>query len=201
VRVISQSKTRNWKGEVIDLSITFGSEGIEKRHRTQLSTAVKDIQDLISGRKKLPYSVLPAAEANALKALREAQTELIFGSNEYGVQGINAQEKDDPNRLVWLNSAGMMITTEGGATSKVAATADGIVADVISAGILNADKVAIMGGDGNSYAYISGAYAEVRGTFKQTWKGETNTYDIKSMLQNGYLRFRNESENASLYYS
>src|SRR5699024_8098989 len=35
VRVISQSKTRNWKGEVIDLSITFGSEGIEKRHRTQ----------------------------------------------------------------------------------------------------------------------------------------------------------------------
>src|SRR5699024_5206491 len=33
VRVISQSKTRNWKGDVIDLNITFGSEGIEKRHR------------------------------------------------------------------------------------------------------------------------------------------------------------------------
>src|SRR5699024_6766415 len=51
------------------------------------------------------------------------------------------------------------------------------------------------------YAYISGAYAEFRGTFKQTWKGTTNTYDIKSMLQNGYLRFRNDSEHSSLYYS
>src|SRR5699024_9267768 len=187
VRVISQSKTRNWKGDVIDLNITFGSEGIEKRHQSQLTTAVKDINDLIAGRKQLPYSVLPAAEQNALRALREAQTELIFGTAENGVQGIIAQEKDDPNRMVWLNSAGWMISTDGGATSKVAATADGIVADVITAGILNADQVAIMGGDGNSYAYISGAYAEFRGTFKQTWKGETNTYDIKSMLQNGYL--------------
>src|SRR5699024_11036128 len=201
VRVISQSKTRNWKGEVIDLSITFGSEGIEKRHRTQLSTAVKDIQDLISGRKKLPYSVLPAAEANALRALREAQTELIFGSNENGVQGIIAQEKDDPNRLVWLNSAGWMISTDGGATSKVAATADGIVADVITAGILNADQVAIMGGDGNSYAYISGAYAEFRETFKKTWKGETNTYDIKSSQKKGYWRFRTDSKHSLFTYS
>src|SRR5699024_2710455 len=201
VRVISQSKTRNRKGDVIDLNITFGSEGIEKRHQSQLTTAVKDINDLIAGRKQLPYSVLPAAEQNALRALREAQTELIFGTAENGVQGIIAQEKDDPNRMVWLNSAGWMISTDGGATSKVAATADGIVADVITAGILNADQVAIMGGDGNSYAYISGAYAEFRGTFKQTWKGTTNTYDIKSMLQNGYLRFRNDSEHSSLYYS
>src|SRR5699024_10525936 len=100
VRVISQSKTRNWKGDVIDLNITFGSEGIEKRHRSQLTTAAKDIQDLIAGRKKLPYSVLPAAEQNALRALREAQTELIFGTAENGVQGIIAQEKDDPNRMV-----------------------------------------------------------------------------------------------------
>src|SRR5699024_10613996 len=123
------------------------------------------------------------------------------GSNENGVQGIIAQEKDDPNRLVWLNSAGWMISTDGGATSKVAATADGIVADVITAGILNADQVAIMGGDGNSYAYISGAYAEFRGTLKQTWLGNTNTYDVKTNLEDGYLRSRNDSEHRSLYFS
>src|SRR5699024_6684636 len=148
VRVISQSKTRNWKGDVIDLNITFGSEGIKQRHSPQLTTAAKEIKDIIAGHKKLQYNVLHADEQNALRTLREAQTELIFGSNENGVQGIIAQEKDDPNRLVWLNSAGWMISTDGGATSKVAATADGIVADVITAGILNADQVAIMGGDG-----------------------------------------------------
>src|SRR5699024_7276263 len=191
----------DWKGRIVDLSVTFGDEKITKRHQAQLSTAAKDINDLIEGRKKLPYSVLPAAEQNAMRALQKARTELIFGESKNGVQGIIAQEKDDPNRMVWLNSAGWMISTDGGATSKVAATADGIVADVITAGILNADQVAIMGGDGNSYAYISDAYAEFRGTFTQTWKGETNTYDIKSMLQNGYLRFRNDSEHSSLYYS
>lgn len=201
VRVISQSKTRNWKGEVIDLNITWGSERIAKRHQSQLSTAVKDINDLIAGRKKLPYSVLPAAEQTALKALREAQTELIFGTTENGIQGIIAQEKDDPNRMVWLNSAGWLISTDGGATSKVAATADGIVADVITAGTLNADQVAIMGGDGDSYTYLSGDYFEARGQFTRTWFGEKTTYDVKTKLENGYLRFRNDTEDRSLYIS
>ncbi len=201
VRVISQSKTRNWKGDVIDLNITFGSEGIEKRHRSQLSTAVKDIQDLITGRKKLPYSVLPAAEQSALRALREAQTELIFGSNENGIQGIIAQEKDDPNRLVWLNSAGWMISTDGGATSNVAATADGIVADVIYTGTLNADKVNVYGGDGKSYAYLSGSEIETRGTHTRTWFGESETHDVGLQLRYGRLRFHNYENERNLYIS
>src|SRR5699024_7873031 len=163
--------------------------------------AAKEINDLIAGRKKLPYSVLPAAEQAALKALNEARTELIFGNAENGVQGIIAQDKDDPNKLLWLNSAGWMISTDGGATSKVAATADCIVADVITAGIINTDQVAIMGGDGNSYAYISGAYAEFRGTFERTWLGNTTTHDIKTIIEKGHLRFRNDHLERSLYFS
>src|SRR5699024_6622795 len=65
VRVISQSKTRNWKGDVIDLNITFGSEGIEKRHQSQLTTVVMNIHKLTAGTKQHQYSVLPAAEQNA----------------------------------------------------------------------------------------------------------------------------------------
>lgn len=201
VRVISQSKTRNWKGDVIDLNITFGSEGIEKRHRTQLSTAVKDIQDLISGRKKLPYSVLPAAEQAAMRALKEAQTELIFGSAENGVQGIIAQEKGDPNRMVWLNSAGWMISTDGGATSKVAATADGIVADVITAGTINTDQVAIYGGDGKSYTHIDGATFESRGQFTRTFFDETKTHDVRLRFAGGLLRAESMTDDQRLYYS
>src|SRR5699024_5294834 len=115
---------------------------------------------------------LPAAEQNAMRALQKARTELIFGESKNGVQGIIAQEKDDPNRLVWLNSAGWMISTDGGATSKVAATADGIVADVITAGVINTDQVAIHGGDGNSYTHLSGSEIEMRGTYKRTWRDD-----------------------------
>src|SRR5699024_2389752 len=145
-----QSKTRNWKGDVIDLNITFGSEKIAKRHQTNLTTAAKEINDLIAGRKKLPYSVLPAAEQAALKALNEARTEIIFGNAENGVQGIIAQDKDYSIMLLWLYSDGWMISNDGVATSKEPAKADRIVADVIFTGSLNAVQVAIMGSDGNS---------------------------------------------------
>src|SRR5699024_8322477 len=118
-----------------------------------------------------------------------------------GVQGIIAQEKDDPNRLVWLNSAGWMISTDGGATSKVAATADGIVADVITAGVINTDQVAIHGGDGNSYTHLSGSEIEMRDTYKRTWRDDTTEHTIKTRLDKGHLRIRNEDIGHSLYYS
>src|SRR5699024_8882460 len=158
VRVVSQSKTRNWKGDVIDLNITFGSEKIAKRHQTSLTTAAKEINDLIAGRKKLPYSILPAAEQAALKALNEARTELIFGNSENGVQGIIAQDKDDPNRMMWMNSAGWMISTDGGDTSKVAATADGIVAETIIGESLIGMNITSPDQDG--YFSVHGSYAE-----------------------------------------
>src|SRR5699024_6162147 len=43
VRVIDMSITKNWRGDVIDLSVTFGSEGLSKRHQSNLNTAIKDI--------------------------------------------------------------------------------------------------------------------------------------------------------------
>src|SRR5699024_7061265 len=199
VRVISQTKKRDWKGRIVDLSVTFGDEKITKRHQAQLSTAAKDINDLIEGRKKLPYSVLPAAEQNAMRALQKARTELIFGESKNGVQGIIAQETDDPNRLVWLNSAGWMISTDGGATSKVAATADRSVADVITAGVINTDQVAIHGGDGNSYTHLSGSEIEMRGTYKRTWRDDKTEHTVNTRLDKGHLRFRNEDIGPSLY--
>lgn len=202
VRVISQSKTRNWKGKVIDLSVTFGSEGLTKRHQSQLNTAASDLNDLMEGNLKLPYSVLPAAEQNALRALNAARTELIFGNAENGVQGIIAQEKDDPNRIVWLNSAGWMISTDGGATSKVAATADGIVADVITTGTLNTDQIVVRGGDEKDYIHMQGAEIESHGKHLRKWrtnKGEEQYVKLK--FDNGQFRARNDTEEWSLYFN
>ncbi|MDY0394802.1 phage tail spike protein [Virgibacillus halophilus] len=199
IRVVAHSKTRDWRGKVIDLTNTFGSEGLTKRHQSQMNTAAKQINDLIAGRKKLPFSVLPEAKQNAIKALESAQTELIFGDAGNGVQGIIAQDKNDPNKLVWLNSAGWMISTDGGATATVAATADGIVADVITAGILNADQVAIRGGSGKNYVYISGDLLEQSGTYTRTWKGQTSTNEASIKLENGYIRLRDEKRGLSRY--
>src|SRR5699024_5106190 len=87
IRVISQSIKRDWKGNILDLNITFGSEGLSKRHQSNISTAVKDISDILEGRKQLPYSVLDDAVKNAIKALKDAQTELDF--TKHGILAID----------------------------------------------------------------------------------------------------------------
>lgn len=45
VRVIDVELTRNWKGEIIDLKLTFGSEGLSKRHQTQMRSAIKRVDN------------------------------------------------------------------------------------------------------------------------------------------------------------
>src|SRR5699024_9678077 len=137
VRVISQSITRNWRGDVIDLNVTFGSEGIAKRHQSNISTAVKDIKDLLDGKKVLPYSVLDDAVKNATKALRDAQTELTFSDN-----GILAVDKNDPNLVTLFNSAGLGVSNDGGNTFENAITGEGINASTIYTGTMLADRIA-----------------------------------------------------------
>src|SRR5699024_5149015 len=135
--VISQSITRNWRGDVIDLNITFGSEGIVQRHQSNISTAVKDIKDLLDGKKVLPYSVLDEAVKNATKALRDAQTELAFSDN-----GILAVDKNDPNLVTLFNSAGLGVSNDGGNTFENAITGEGINASTIYTGTMLADRIA-----------------------------------------------------------
>src|SRR5699024_1620857 len=126
----------------------------------------------------------------ALKALNEARTELIFGNAENGVQGIIAQDKDDPNRMMWINSAGWMISTDGGATSHVAATADGIVADVITAGTIKADQVALLVGSGRNTLHITGDHIRQEGTYEWTWKGGTHKTEANVLREKEELRIK-----------
>src|SRR5690606_4134732 len=121
VRVIEMSVTKNWKGEVIDLKLTFGSPGLLRRYQSNLRTATSQSNDLMEGRSKLPVSVLDEAVQIATRALQRAQTELIFEN------GIIARDKSDPNRLVLFNSEGIGISDDGGATFREAITADGFV--------------------------------------------------------------------------
>src|SRR5699024_1854289 len=126
VRVINMSITKDWRGKVIDLTVTFGSEGLSKRHQSNITTAVKDINDILNGKKKLPFSILDDAVKNATKSLKNARTQLDFNKN-----GIVATDKNNPNLVTIFNSSGIGVSEDGGATYKNSITGRGVVAETI----------------------------------------------------------------------
>ncbi len=137
VRIVSRSITRNWKGDVLDVSYTFGTQGIVKRHQSKLNTAIKDITSLLEGKIQLPYSVLDDAVKNATKALQDAQTQLMFSDN-----GILAVDKNNPNLVTLFNSAGIGVSKDGGATFGQALTGQGLNVDYVYTGTMLADYIA-----------------------------------------------------------
>src|SRR5690625_7716024 len=102
-----------------------------------MNTAIKNITDLMEGKVKLPYSVLDEAVINATKALQDAQTQLIFSDN-----GILAVDKNNPNLVTLFNSAGIGVSTDGGATFGQALTGQGINVDYVYTGTMLADYIA-----------------------------------------------------------
>lgn len=101
----------------------------------EFSRTQKTVTDIVEGNTKLPYSVLDDAVKRATEALQSAQTELEFSN------GIIARDKNDPNKLVLFNSGGMGVSTDNGVTFRTAMTADGIVADLITAGTMLFDRM------------------------------------------------------------
>lgn len=195
VRIVNKSITRNWRGDVLDVNLTFGSDGLAKRHQSNLNTALKNVTDWITGRKTIPYSIVDEAIKNATQALKNAQTELKFEN------GILAIDKQDPNKVVLFNSAGVGISSDGGNTFRTAMTGDGIVADVVYAGTLNADRVTIRGGNATEYTMIEGAEFTSRGKFTRTWMGDSEVHDVSISTLNGRLRFHNHGNDRNLYVS
>ncbi|MBN6889895.1 tail protein (putative endopeptidase) [Cytobacillus horneckiae] len=164
----------------------------------------KSLSKIVNDDGTIKYDFLDEAVKQATEALKSAQTELEFSN------GIIAREKDNPNKLVLFNSAGIGISTDGGSTFNTAMTADGFVADYIAAGTLRGiliEGVDIRGSTITSaisdtvYTTIAGATLESRGIHTRTWLGETTTHDVALRLQRGYFRARNNSLNRSLYFA
>ena len=155
VRVVNRSITRNWQGAVLDLKLTFGTESITKRHMSNINTAVKEINDLIKGNIKLPFSVLDNMVIAATNALKSAQTELIFEN------GIIAVDKNNPNHLVLFNSNGLGISRDGGNTFEDAITYLGVNTKLLTAGQIFTNHIEVIGEadyffwDGNGLQAIS----------------------------------------------
>jgi phage minor structural protein len=88
---------------------------------------------------KVRYNVLDEAVKRATESLQSAQTELEFEN------GIIARDKENPNRLVLLNSNGIGLSDDGGATFREAITADGFVLTAGAIGELAANNIDVSG--------------------------------------------------------
>ncbi|GMR68027.1 phage tail protein [Bacillus sp. MN7755] len=129
VRVVNRSVLRDWRGNILDIQLTFGNQDITKRYQSNLDHAAKTINDLIEGREKLPINAMAEEVANITSMILGVTSEL-----DITPQGLIAKDKNNPNYVVVLNSAGLGVSTDGGMTFRNAITGRGIVAERILAG-------------------------------------------------------------------
>lgn len=66
---------------------------------------------------------------------------------------------------------------------------------------IDVNKVGIRGGDNTNYIYLSQDKIEMAGTFQRTFRGNTQKDNVFMRAQGGYLRFRNNPQDRSLYLS
>lgn len=129
VRVVNRSVLRDWRGNILDVQLTFGSQDITKRYQSNLDNAAKTINELMEGIQKLPINAMAAEVANVTNMILGVTSEI-----DITPQGLIAKDKTNPNYVVVLNSAGLGVSTDGGTTFRNAITGRGIVAERILAG-------------------------------------------------------------------
>ncbi|PEA09475.1 hypothetical protein CON38_10345 [Bacillus cereus] len=150
VRVVNQKILRDWRGNILDVKLTFGSQDITKRHQSNLNAAAKTIGDLMEGREKLPLNALAAEVSNVTKMILGVTSEIDITEH-----GLIAKDKNNPNYVVILNSAGLGISQDGGTTFRNAITGRGILAEHILAGTITAGgNKRIDIADGSIWSYV-----------------------------------------------
>jgi phage minor structural protein len=138
----------------------------------------KQVNDIIGGDGKIKYNVLDAAVKRATEALQSAQTELEFNN------GIIARSKVNPNHLVLLNSAGVGISTDGGATFNEAITYLGVNTSLLTAGQIDANNISVRGGGETDYSLIDSSGFFAKGTAFSVQRPDGYT-----LINNGIANF------------
>lgn len=142
IRVVKIDRSYSQEYELKDISITFGSKNMADTYTSNFSSAVSNINDVMAGRKAIPFEALGIITQSMVSKIQNTSSELTFDIN-----GIHAIDKNDANNIVTLNSSGMYLSTDGGRTGKTAITAEGITANAITAGSLLTTLVNVIGRD------------------------------------------------------
>ncbi|HHR7528813.1 TPA: phage tail protein [Staphylococcus aureus] len=184
IRVVKISRDISDTGQIINLEITFGSSNMADQYGSNLTTAAKDIADLIQGRKSLPFQALDIISKSMVTKIQNTTSEIIYDTN-----GQHFMDKKNNNNIMTMNSSGLLLSTDGGKTAETAITAEGIVANTITSGTLNANLISVRGGDAKQFTEITSDKLLQRGQYKRTWLGKDYDYDVSTTLSRGYLRF------------
>jgi phage minor structural protein len=132
----------------LPLKTTVTLANVRDKFTDKLADTQKQVNNIVGSDGNVRYDVLANAVKRATEALQSAQTELEFNN------GIIARSKDNPNHLVLLNSAGVGISTDGGATFSEAITHLGVNTSVLTAGQINANNITVRGGTETAYSLI-----------------------------------------------
>lgn len=157
VRVVEIKEQFDDDLDLIDEEYIFGNENIATSFSKMQYEAIRDVSDIMRGKKAIPYSVLP-------KAVREATTVINAGSTTqfyYREDGIYGYNTENPLGVTRYNANGIGFSRDGGQTFSNAMTYLGIVANAITAGTINANNVTIYGDKGTNRIEITGDYLKV----------------------------------------
>lgn len=213
IRIQSLKRTFDVSDKLVNCEVTFGSESIRSRYKSNLQSVAKDFNSLLKGETKLPLWSLDEVARGMITKIHASENELRYG--DFGIQAI---DKKNPNNIFGLNSQGWYISTDGGRTGQTVATAEGIVADAITTGSLRSINIEgveiygsyIEGGTINGatitsktsdtvYTKIQGAHLSSRGKYRREWRGKTSTNDTEIRLRDGLIALRNFTKEWSLY--
>ena len=183
IRVVKITRNFSSTGQILDLEITFGSSNMADQYGSNLSTAAKDIADLIQGRKSLPFQALDIISKSMVTKIQNTSSELMFDD-----LGIHAIDKKNANNIVTMNSSGWMLSTDGGRTAKTALTAEGIVADTITSGSLDTSLVRVHGRDLDEFTEMTGGKIRSTGEFTRTFPQGEAIYKAYTESWNGVYR-------------
>lgn len=139
-RIMEIEETLNENLEVVATKVTIGNYKKDAA-QTQFDTVQKQLGSIVRSDGKIRYNVMDEAVKIATEAIKSAQTQLVFEN------GIKAVDKNDPNRIVVFNSAGLGISTDGGNEFRNAITYQGIVTDLLTAGQIKTNHIFIVGED------------------------------------------------------
>lgn len=200
IRIMEIDETFDVNGELTGLTLTLGNYDPVDAFKNDRNAVLLDLEDWIRGRKTIPSNMLE----NAIQQAADIVTGDTDSVMEYRKDRLIGHHDKNAGNNVQLNVSGLVYYRNG--VPKTAITYEGITADAITAGSINANHVSLVGEGITSegwgkYLLLQSDMMELRGTFKRTWQGVTETHDTYTRLKDGHLRFRNEDFDRSLYYS
>lgn len=199
IRVVKITRNFSSTGQILDLEITFGSGNMGDQYGSNLSTAAKDIADLIQGRKSLPFQALDIISKSMVTKIQNTTSEIIYDTN-----GQHFMDKKNNNNIMTMNSSGLLLSTDGGKTAKTAITAEGIVANTITTGALLTQNVNVIGKDALMYMNGDQFVAYDKNSLSRTTIKPSGITIIRpdgaEYIVNGYLKMDLEIQKNPLRY-